>query len=313
MASYASLREKTRIMLSKPTRTRNSLLGVLIAISTMAAQCPFSSSDSGDPNAGRQESERRLESVNQKDIVELNAIIDNPRTPLMRVAGAITRKVMLEHRNAIAQTGRGTCQGSLARNRVEGAVVLDCTTYILKVIKASFDRRAGSELWQKIEETARANSPRDEQGKLQGFGIHYIEATQTHANWKALFWAPDVVRARDNDGEHPFAYRKARTHGSYYGVKLLPENYWVINFRRTEPTVSEDLINYRKMEKMFFGIIAARGGAHMAILVEGVVYEVHWERSVTDPDVITSTPLRDWKWLSGIIAAPEDAINNAWR
>lgn len=295
------------------TRTTNSLLGILIAISTMAAQCPFGSSDSGDPNAGRQASERLQESVNQKSIPELQAIIDNPRTPLMRVAGAITRKVMLEHRNAVSQTGRGRCQGSMAPNRVEDATVLDCTTYILKVIKASFEGRAGSELWQKIENTARTNSPRDSEGKLQGFGIHYVEATQTHANWKALFWAPDVVEARDSDNEHPYAYMKAKKTSFYYGVRLLPENYWVINFRRTKPASVADLSNYQKMEKLSFGIIAARGGAHMAILVEGVVYEVHWKRPVTDPDVITSTPLRDWVWLSGIIAAPEDDINNAWR
>jgi hypothetical protein len=62
-----------------------------------------------------------------------------------------------------------------------------------------------------------------------------------------------------------------------------------------------------------FGLLAARGGIHLAMIVNGDVHEVHWTVPATLRDSITSTPLETFEWQSGIIAAPPGDLDLAWR
>jgi hypothetical protein len=42
----------------------------------------------------------------------------------------------------------------------------------------------------------------------------------------------------------------------------------------------------------------------MAVIVDGDIYEVHWSKGATSPDLITAVPLEEWGWMSGVILAP---------
>ena len=85
----------------------------------------------------------------------------------------------------------------------------------------------------------------------------------------------------------------------------------MINYRRTDPAAQTDLSGIELVRKLQFGVIAARGGTHMALIVNGGVYEVHWDLPSTSADVLTATPLESFAWLSGMLVAPKDDLKLA--
>ena len=69
----------------------------------------------------------------------------------------------------------------------------------------------------------------------------------------------------------------------------------------------------QRLRRLQFGVLTARGGMHMALVINGSVYEVHWKSPATDRDAITETPLESFAWLSGAIAAPPGDLTLAAR
>ena len=45
----------------------------------------------------------------------------------------------------------------------------------------------------------------------------------------------------------------------------------------------------------------------------GAVHEVHWSSAATDRNAIEATPLENFIWQSGAIAAPPRDVALAWR
>jgi hypothetical protein len=86
----------------------------------------------------------------------------------------------------------------------------------------------------------------------------------------------------------------------------------VINYRRTDASATSDLSRLDKLRRLQCGLIAIRGGDHMALMINGSVYEVHLGRPATDPTTIEATPLETFGWLSGVVAAPKGDIQRAW-
>jgi hypothetical protein len=64
----------------------------------------------------------------------------------------------------------------------------------------------------------------------------------------------------------------------------------VINYRRTNSANSPDLSGIERLRRLQFGVLAARGGMHMALVINGSVYEVHWTSAATDRNSIQATP-----------------------
>ncbi len=139
-----------------------------------------------------------------------------------------------------------------------------------------------------------------------------MKALQTKRGWEALFWAPDPLDSADGQSEHPYAYRIVRRKGTYYGITVDPAKS-VINYRRTSATNPTDLTGIERLRRLQFGVLAARGGTHMALVVNGAVYEVHWSSPATDRNAIEATPLESFVWQSGAIAAPAGDLSLAWR
>ena len=62
-----------------------------------------------------------------------------------------------------------------------------------------------------------------------------------------------------------------------------------------------------RIKKIPFGFIVVVGGYHSALLVDGNVLEVHWDRGPKDEDLYDSNPFKSWEngwWGDGIIHVP---------
>ena len=255
--------------------------------------------------AGAQLARGRVASMGQADV---SAIIATPaRYRIGALGAAYGRDVLLRHQAAVDATGTGIVHGSKCPSPPPGgAQRSDCTEYVKDVLGKAFAAKGQAATWASALATAVRTS-----GTAGLKGTEVIKALQAAQNWEALFWAPDPRNPADGDAEHPDAYRKAQA-GAYYGIRLLTGNA-VVGYRRTKPGTGPDLNGIEKLRRLPFGVLAARGGTHLALVINGNVYEVHWTAPATDRNAIQATPLESFAWLSGAIAAPPGDIGLAWR
>jgi hypothetical protein len=242
---------------------------------------------------------------------ELAAIAADPgKHSIGVIAAAKGRDVLLEHQERVAATGTRTIQGPRCSSPVPGVGSVDCTTYILGVLREAFAAKKHSLTWDKVMDTARKASP---PGKLEGTEV--LEALQSEAGWEAVFWSPDPRNPADRTPEHPAAYKQVRTTGKYSpaGVNIpVDPSKSVINYRRTDPAAKRDISGIERLQRLQFGVLATRGGIHMGLIINGSVYEVHWDKPASDPTAIEATPLETWAWQSGVIVAPKGDLERAW-
>jgi hypothetical protein len=234
---------------------------------------------------------------------EVAAIAAEPgKHSLGTLAAAQARDLLLEHQANVAATGTGTIQGNQCASPLPvGVHSADCTTYVLDVLKSAFAAKGEAAIWTRVMSTATTASG----AKLKGTEV--LKALQSEAGWEAVFWSPDPRNPKDTTSEHPDAYKKVRDKGTYYGI-AVDKARSVINYRRTDPASSQDLSGIERLHRLQFGVIAARGGTHMALIVN----EIHWDKPATDPNAIETTPLENFAWQSGVIVAPKGDLERAW-
>ena len=245
--------------------------------------------------------------IEKMDLAELNEIINNPsKYSLGEIGAAKARAMMLEHQESIARTGKGTIQGNKCGSAPSpGVGKQDCTTYVIDILKFAFTAKGQGALWDDVFNTASANSDAPKYGTKKGFkGIELINSLVDKAGWKAVFWSPDPKNPSDSLPEHPTAYNKVNSSGTYYDVPVNKEDS-VVNYNRTSASAEKDTTKLEKLKRVPLAVIGARGGFHMTVLINGVVYEVHWDKPETDPNVIQATPLENWEWKSGVLVMPE--------
>ena len=238
---------------------------------------------------------------------DLATIIAAPaRHNLGTLAAAYAREELLAHHEAFDRTGTGTVHGNqCGLPKPAGAKLTDCTTYALDVLEKAYAAKRQQTLWNKILTEAKKQSG----GHLKGTEV--LKALQSVSGWEAVFWAPDPRNPQDGQSEHPFAYKKVREHGSYYGI-TVDRSRSVVNYRRTNRAHATDETGIAHLRGLQFGVLATRGGIHMAVIVNGYVHEVHWDKPATDRNAIGATPLELFAWQSGVIAAPATDLGRAW-
>jgi hypothetical protein len=256
--------------------------------------------------AGAQLARGRVGSMTRMDI---DRILATPaRYSFGTLAAAIARDVLLGHHEAFDRTGTGTIHGShCAAPTPAGATTSDCTEYVKDVLKRAFAAKGQAGVWTDV---LREATTRSRAAGLKGTEV--IKALQTKQGWEALFWAPDPLDTADGQAEHPYAFNIVRKKGTYYGI-TVDQTKLVINYRRTNAANPTDLSGIERLRRLQFGVLAARGGMHMALVVNGAVYEVHWSSPATDRNAIEATPLQNFVWQSGTIAAPPGDLALAWR
>ena len=256
--------------------------------------------------AGAQLARGRVGSMGRPDI---DRILAAPtRHSFGTLAAAIARDLLLRHQEAVDSTGTGTIHGRRSTTpRPAGATASDCTEYVKDVLRRTFDAKGHAGVWTDVLDEATRRS-----GAAGLKGTAVIKALQDKLGWEALFWAPDPLDTADGQAEHPYAYKIVRDKGTYYGI-TVDRAKSVVNYRRTNAANPTDVSGIERLRRLQFGVLAARGGMHMALVVNGAVYEVHWSSPATDRNAIQATPLESFTWQSGAIAASPGDLALAWR
>lgn len=221
-------------------------------------------------------------------------------------AAAKARQMDTSHDEALAQEGRdyGLYFGNQITENSQWpeATGQDCTTFVLEVLKEAFTAAGAPEEWNRILNEAVKNSG----GKFKG--LELLKSLQK-TGWTGIYWNPDTKHPVDDDSEHPYSAYVAQKKGTYYGLTIDPERS-VLNYRPTEyledgqVETPIDSSGIDSLKDIPFGVVAARGGRHMALIINGEVYEVHWSTPATSQNVISNEPLSEWAWLSGVVLVP---------
>jgi hypothetical protein len=241
-----------------------------------------------------------------KDIVgmdrtELAAVGAAPTThSLGEVGAAKARDMMLEHQQSVAATGTGTVQGNQCTAATPGVANSDCTQYVYDILKYAFGAKGQAAKWRSVAKEASRISG---SGGLRGTALQ--TALETQAGWKGVFWAPSPRNPEDGRSEHPAANKRVIEKGLYSRDDVAVDNTRsVIDYRPKASTKAPTFTLIDQLKKVPLGVISARGGTHMTLIINGEVYEVHWELPATDPNVIQATQLEKWQWQSGVIVMP---------
>lgn len=253
----------------------------------------------------------------EQRIKDLDAVIAKAKTTSFgEVAQAITVRADLEQELLISKRGYGSLVGTEAPPAAPGAYPAgapeksDCTIFTRSVLKDAFTAQGRAADWQKV---AKKWSDLDGQSK----GTTLQQALESELGWKGVFWSPDPTH--DPESEHPVAYKQVKAKGEYYGVTVEKDKS-VVGYRLAGPDMSDptklkkvETEELKKLRKVHFGILSARGGRHMAVFVGGKIYEVHWDQPASSPRLIDATDLTDWAWRSGAIVMPPEEMTEAWK
>lgn len=232
---------------------------------------------------------------------ELGGIAASPSThSLGEVGAAKARDMMLEHQASLASGGGGTLEGNKCPTVTPGVSRSDCTQYVYDILKYAFGAKGEGAKWAAVAAEAAKLSG---SGGLRGTALQ--TALETQAGWKGVFWAPSPRNPEDGTSEHPTAYKRVREKGLYTKDDVAVDaGNSVIDYRPKSTTKMPEFTKLDQLKKAPLGVISARGGRHMTLIINGQVYEVHWDLPATDPNVIQATPLEKWQWESGAIVMP---------
>ncbi len=236
-------------------------------------------------------------------VADLSEIVDilsvGTGSFLAQAAALATVRMDEAHDQALEERGYGLYMGSKRSEHEDPSVVPhDCTTFVLEILRQAFVSAGMEETFDQALERAIEAS-----GSAGLKGLELMKALQEEG-WRGGYFNPDVNFPADADDEHPYSHYLAKEKGTYYGMEVDPSLIFT-NYRPAWSSETElDESVAAQLEEIDFAIVAARGGQHMAVLVNGQVYEVHWGAYATSVDVITQKGLVDWTWLSGGLLLP---------
>ena len=188
-----------------------------------------------------------------------------------------------------------------------------CIDYVLDVFKSGFNKTGMSAEWNNI-----SNYVKEGKGQCLAEGL-------VKNGWVAIYYNPDVFHPNDNDNEHCYSYKRAKEKGEYGSTQFPPVveiSDMIINYRPTEGTsfsfepknkeTLKDTSKLKKINDVPFGFIMGRGGTHTALIIKGIIYQVHWNEgpyseNLFDNSIKFDDPDEDkrWEWNSGLIVVPK--------
>ena len=247
--------------------------------------------------------ESRLESLRGANYAEGTAALRPNNavqlTPTDRsfgtTAAAHTRAMDDKQSEQIRATGDGDYTGSQSGQR--GKKITSCIGYVLDILAQTFASVGKSADWDRVRRKAYQQS-----GASGIKGTELMKVLQSELGWTGVFWAPDT---KSGDGENDYSARKAKSQGTYYGIKVdkdkLVTDYAPTNGR----TAESDAIS--RLRRVKFGVMAAQGGSHVTMILSGHVFEVHWSETSDSHNLFEDAgDLSTWGWGSGAIVMPAD-------
>lgn len=193
------------------------------------------------------------------------------------------------HRDAIRTRGYGTHYGDHSNYRPPAGASLtesSCVVWAMECAAYAFEKVGQSAVWNRIAANARRN-------QLKGT---VLIKDLVQAGWTGIYWNPDTTDT--SDPEHSYSAHVARRSKTYYKI---PVQDYVLDYRR-KPRA--DLTGINKLDKVPFWVGCARGGRHVFCGTGANVSEFHWDYPATNPRAMELVTLKDYAWLSGIIAVP---------
>ncbi len=183
---------------------------------------------------------------------------------------------------------------------------MSCIGYLLEAGKFGHEKTMASNDWKMILKSL-----------TKGKGTTLAKGLE-RAGWIGIYYNPDTKNPFDKSHpeidwkEHPYSFLIAKQKRLYYGLRVydLVVDYRPIDFYYdgtpvTEKTI-QDSSKIGKLTSVPFGFINVRGGMHTALLIDGEVYEVHWDEGCDSIHLYDKTNFQtDWAWLSGIIHIPQ--------
>ncbi|MFT3700130.1 MAG: DUF4157 domain-containing protein [Kofleriaceae bacterium] len=278
------------------------------------------------------------------DKQELDSVqtIIGSSTSFANVAAAITKREALEHWIAALSGEHGKRTGTSAPE--PGVPGCNCTTYVTVVLKEAFEKVGRKADWTKvIKKTHKLTGSQDTNG------VELQRALQSELGWKAVYWAPDptydhyqrrphdydhappgTTFVKDTENKETFAHATRKKNPTYELHPGKPSDedirisQAVFNYAPAvagsspfigglDSTTPKDMTGYNKLARIPFGVLTAKTGFHMAIIVEGVVYEIHWSEHSNSAHLYARTPLEAWGWGSGVIVAPAEDVDKAFK
>lgn len=257
------------------------------------------------------------------------------------VGKAFTELKDVQHDLGVLKTGTGTHVGNQCAVQPSGAVATDCTNIVLEVLENTFAQQGKAADWAKIRKTMTKNIKLGGRTKMSGIDLQ--AALQSEAGWKGVYWAPDptyqVPKAElegANSDEASYTSTIASKKKTYYknkpkkGYPGVTVDHKVTDYAPEAPntgfgtasTTTKTTTQLDKLKKLNFGVLAAHGGYHMTLIMNGRVMEVHWSLEATNVDLIEETDLESWAvgpksgfhyYASGVIVAPPADVDAAFK
>lgn len=235
------------------------------------------------------------------DLAQVVGAMANGTMPFLATAASTATTRMDEtHDQLLAERGYGLYYGNHGAGSQEewpGATPQDCTTFLLEVLKQAYLAAGLEKEWDEIFRAAVSAS-----GSTGFKGIELMKALQK-TGWTGHYWNPDVKNPGDGGDEHPWSYYLAKKNNEYYGLPVDMDRS-VLDYNLSDVSKTHSSPGLDALKEVPFAVLAAKGGQHMAVVVYGKVYEVHWTTSATSKAVITDVPLEEWGWMSGAIVVP---------
>jgi hypothetical protein len=235
------------------------------------------------------------------DLAQVVGAMANGTMPFLATAASTATTRMDEtHDQMLEERGYGLYYGNHGAGTQEmwpGAAPQDCTTFVLEILKQAYLAAGLEKEWDQVFQAAIASS-----GSTGFKGIELMKALQ-ETGWTGHYWNPDVKNPGDGGDEHPWSYYLAKKNNKYYGLPVDMDRA-VLDYNLSDVSEVHSSPGLDDLKEVPFAVLGAKGGQHMAVLVYGKVYEVHWTASATSKAVITDVPLEEWGWMSGAIVVP---------
>ena len=204
---------------------------------------------------------------------------------------------------------------NLVQNDTKGIHGLDCSTFVLNVLKHTYTEVGQSQTANNIVNSM-GMAQRGSDTKPKYYSDVLYRKLVTAFGWKAIYCTPDRRHPNDGQNEHTFATAVVESKCRYFGI---PVEYTVINYQpspETDPFFQKvnpdytaqklNAIDLAALDKVKFGIGMSRGGDHAWLFSSGSVYEVH-QASIGN-GLYEIRKLPKFPWNSNLIVVPPDMI-----
>lgn len=135
-------------------------------------------------------------------------------------------------------------------------------------------------------------------------GTALLRALHEHADWTTVYFA--------NEGGIGIGRFEAVSTENLYPAGNTPEayqtpiDYYIRNLHNSSERSTTSQENLDRLNNVRFAIGVVNSGRHTFVLSSGMVYEVHWGKGPSDPQLFEVSNLEEFmeSWESGVVAIP---------